>query len=119
MPLRDLPDEPSIHTVVVEMPPPATLAQPEKRAVFQPDWIDARILPSLDPCLARFSEDVSRRAVVRIGTVEVEPRLTPILNLKQDVAAVRRPADIDDEEIRVLLCVDPTPGAVCGREDAE
>ena len=95
---------------MIEMPPAAALAEPEKRTVLQPDRIDARVLPSLNPRLARFPEDVSRRARLGVGTVEVEPRLRAVLNLIHDVAAVRRPADVDDEEVRVLGGVDPAHG---------
>ena len=96
---RDLPDERPVGGVVVEMPPAAALAEPEKRTVLQPDGIDARVLPSLNPRLARFPEDVSRGARFGARTVEVEPRLRAVLNLIHDVAAVRSPAGVDDEEI--------------------
>ena len=56
-PSRDLPDERAVGGVVVEMPPAAALAEPEKRSVLQPDRIGARVLPSLDPRLARFPEE--------------------------------------------------------------
>ena len=101
-----------------KMPPPAALAEPEKRTVLQPDRIDARVLPTLNPRFARFSEDMSRRARFGGGTVEVEPRLRAILNLIHDVAAVGRPPDADDEEIRVLGGVDPAEESGGGRKDS-
>ena len=104
---------------MIKMPPAAALAEPEKRTVLQPDRIDARVLPSLDPRLARFPQDSSRRAGVGAGAVQVEPRLRAVLNLIHDVAAVRRPADVDDEEVRVLGGVDPARGSGRGRDDAE
>src|SRR5688572_29884256 len=99
--LRDLPDERAAGSVMIKMPPAATLAEPEERTIFEPDRIDARILPSLDPCLAGFPQYSSRLAGTGACAVQVEPCLRAVLNLIDHIAAVRRPADIDDEEVRV------------------
>ena len=104
---------------MVEMAPPISLAEPEKRAVLQPDRIDARVLPSLDPCLARLPENRPRVACSGVGAVEVEPRLRAVLNLINDLAAVRCPAHADDEEIFVLGGVKPPHAAFSRRDDAE
>src|SRR5688500_1186915 len=104
---------------MIEMAPAAAFAEPEKRTVLQPDRIDARILPTLDPRLARFPEDVSRCARFDGGAVEVKPRLSAVLNLVHDIPAVRCPTHIDDQEIRVLRSVDPAQRARSGRNDGE
>src|SRR5687767_2006540 len=96
---------------MIEMAPATAFAEPEKRTVLQPDRIDARILPAFDPRSARFPEDVSRCARFDAREVEVKPRLSAVLDLVHDIAAVRCPTHIDDQEIRVLRRVNPAQRA--------
>src|SRR5688500_5420415 len=111
--LRDRLDERAVGPVVVKMPPPRPFAEPEKRSVLQPDRVDARILPALDPRVARFPQQRTCGAGSRIGAVEIQPRLTAILNLKNDVVG-RRPAHADDQEVRVLGGVNrPVRSGIC------
>ena len=113
----DLPHEGAVGPVVVEVLPPGALAQPQEGAVREP----ARGAVDVDPRLRRLAQQRRRSARLRVGDVEVEPRLLAVLDLVHDAPAVRRPADADDQRLAPVVGVQVDPGGVAaaGVRDAE
>ena len=116
---RDLPNQRAAGRIVVEVAPAASLAEPQKRPVFQPHGIHARVLPPFNPGLAGFLQKRGDGTGHDIGSIQIEPRLLPILYLIGEAAAIRRPADTDDEEVGISGGVDPEGFAAGQRGDAE
>ena len=77
----DLADERSVGLVLIEMLEPAALAEPEERAVLQPD----RIAVLVDPRGRCFAKHTSRASIRGIYQIQVEPRLLAILDLVDDL----------------------------------
>src|SRR5438105_2100472 len=80
---------------MIDVPESRFFAHPEEAAVLEPH----RIVAALDPSLARLAKQSLRCAAFEIGRIEIEPCLLAILNLIDDAAAVRRPIDVDDQEV--------------------
>src|SRR5258708_6878201 len=83
----------AVAAEVIEMFPAAALAQEQERAVLQ----EVRWAGVLDPCLRRVSEQHSRSPPAATDGTEVEPRLGAVLDVVEDLPAIRAPADTDDQ----------------------
>ena len=103
--------------VVVQVLPPAALAQPEERSVGEP----ARRAVHVDPRFGGLPQQARGPTRVRERQVQVEPGLLPVLHLEHHAPAVRRPPDVDDQWLarRVLVQFNPGDVAAGGPDDAE
>src|SRR5256885_8597858 len=81
------------------MLPTTPFTGPDKRPVFQPNWI----FVYGNPGLGRLVNDVSRVTVARVGEIHVEKRLFAILRLVDHVLVIGRPRHTRNEQIRGLI----------------
>ena len=93
----------------------APLAEPQKRAILEPD----RVAVLVHPRLGRFAKQRSNASGFGVSQIQVEPRLLAVLNLIDDVPGIWCPVHVDDEEVRVRGEIDPGGCAAAHFRDPE
>src|SRR5258708_7124070 len=94
--IRDLIDQLSVRTVMIDMPPATAIAKPKERTVFQ---VAQTLVDDFDPRLGALAKYRGRLAVIGIGGIQIEETLFTILRLVDDPFAVRRPTHAHDQSI--------------------
>src|SRR4030095_1402457 len=84
--VRDLLDEFSVGSIVIEVRPAAPVTEPKKRTIFQPAQT---IVVDSDPGPGRFPKQVGRLTVFTIRGIQIQKSLFTVLRHKPDFLAVR------------------------------
>src|SRR5205807_4444743 len=97
--------------------PAAALAEEQERAVLE----KVRWAGVLDPRLRRIAEQHSRSTACAINGTEIEPRLGAVLDVVEDLPAVRPPADTEDQRgvLGILAALGPMDRPTIHTHDAD